>query len=257
MRFQKTKGFILGVLICVLISTMLMPALAQVATKQLTAHFQNIKVIVNGEPLIITMKDSSGNVVEPFTVDGRTYLPVNAVAQALGYSVSWDAESHTVYMYHEDDRTDNSGEAAETPSETSVWLKDMMPFTNDWVYTPLNSGDIRDNIGNSYSNYLYEPTKNNNVTYVLNGQYSRFSGGLVVLEQHKNTAKPFKFKIYLDDKVVYTSDLITRDSLPSEFSVNTTGALKMKVEFVYIVSGVEFAGTLCDCIALVDAKLEK
>ena len=42
--------------------------------------------------------DASGNVVEPFIIDGTTYLPVRAVSSALGLDVSWNDQTKTVEL---------------------------------------------------------------------------------------------------------------------------------------------------------------
>ena len=47
---------------------------------------------------VFTPKDAAGNVVEPFIMNGTTYLPVRAVGEALGMSVNWDGNTHTVYL---------------------------------------------------------------------------------------------------------------------------------------------------------------
>ena len=56
----------------------------------------NIKLVVDGAP--VTPKDAAGNAVEPFSCNGTTYLPVRAVASALGKEVTWDGNTNTVYI---------------------------------------------------------------------------------------------------------------------------------------------------------------
>ncbi|MFI3226003.1 MAG: alkaline phosphatase [Clostridia bacterium] len=58
--------------------------------------YDDIKLYVNGERTITT--DANGDVVEPFIVDGTTYLPVRGVAEALGENVSWDGDTSSVYI---------------------------------------------------------------------------------------------------------------------------------------------------------------
>ncbi len=43
-------------------------------------------------------KDANGNVVEPFTMNGTTYLPVRAISNALEKDVEWDGEAFSVYI---------------------------------------------------------------------------------------------------------------------------------------------------------------
>ena len=65
-------------------------------TKNLVANYVGVKLVVDG--VTITPKDAKGNVVDPFIVDGTTYLPVRAVAEALGKEVDWDGTTKTVYI---------------------------------------------------------------------------------------------------------------------------------------------------------------
>ena len=65
-------------------------------TKTLEAYYRDIKLSVNGA--LVVPKDVNGNVVDPFIVDGTTYLPVRAVAEALGKNVDWEGESATVLI---------------------------------------------------------------------------------------------------------------------------------------------------------------
>lgn len=63
---------------------------------EVTTFYNDIKIVVNGSE--ITPKDVNGNIVEPFIIDGTTYLPVRALANALGEEVSWDQATSTVYI---------------------------------------------------------------------------------------------------------------------------------------------------------------
>jgi len=87
------KSFVAGIFAATVASNMVIPAFAATA-KQLTAQYSNIKITLNGH--IITPEDANGKIIEPFIVDGTTYLPVKAIANALGFAVNWDGTSHTV-----------------------------------------------------------------------------------------------------------------------------------------------------------------
>jgi hypothetical protein len=58
--------------------------------------YDDIKIYVGGKEIV--PKDAAGNAAEPFIVGGTTYLPVRAVAEAFGLSVSWDGLSKSVYV---------------------------------------------------------------------------------------------------------------------------------------------------------------
>ena len=46
----------------------------------------------------ITPRDVNGNAIEPFIIDGTTYLPVRGISSALGLGVDWDQNTHTVKL---------------------------------------------------------------------------------------------------------------------------------------------------------------
>ena len=56
----------------------------------------DIQIVINGEK--ITPKDVNGKIVNPFLLEGTTYLPVRAVSEALGQKVEWDGENRVVYI---------------------------------------------------------------------------------------------------------------------------------------------------------------
>ncbi|MCL2815637.1 MAG: stalk domain-containing protein [Oscillospiraceae bacterium] len=59
-------------------------------------YYNNIKIVIDGEE--ITPKDALGNTVDPFIMDGTTYLPVRAVSKALGMDVRWEESTYTVFL---------------------------------------------------------------------------------------------------------------------------------------------------------------
>ena len=91
---DKLTGYAAGLITAILLCSS--AAFAQSIEKTITAVYNNIKIIVNGEE--ITPTDANGNVVEPFIADGTTYLPVRALANALGQEVFWDGETNSVYI---------------------------------------------------------------------------------------------------------------------------------------------------------------
>ncbi len=55
-----------------------------------------IKIVINGT--LIEPKDVNGKIVNPFLIDGTTYVPVRAITEALGKKIDWDGETRTVYI---------------------------------------------------------------------------------------------------------------------------------------------------------------
>lgn len=94
MNKDHIKGFLCGTVSAALLCSAV--AFGDSAEKTLTALYSNIRLVVNGAT--VTPTDANGNAVEPFIVDGTTYLPVRAVASALKQDVSWDGNTQTVYL---------------------------------------------------------------------------------------------------------------------------------------------------------------
>ena len=88
------KGYLIGVLTTV----MLLGCVAYAAsnTKTIEALYNNIKIYVDG--VKIDPQDANGNTVEPFIYNGTTYLPVRAVGEAIGKTVTWDGATQSVYL---------------------------------------------------------------------------------------------------------------------------------------------------------------
>lgn len=99
MKKERMKGFACGVMVAVLVLGLAGTAVASVSQKSVTAHYRDIKITLNGAT--ITPTDAHGNPVEPFLINGTTYLPVRGVASALGMDVSWDGETSTVILSDE------------------------------------------------------------------------------------------------------------------------------------------------------------
>lgn len=89
------KGFVSGLAVATLVFGLGAPALAA-TVRQLNASYSGIKITMDGKEIVPT--DASGAVVEPFAVDGTTYLPVRAVANAMGLDVTWDGQTQTVKL---------------------------------------------------------------------------------------------------------------------------------------------------------------
>jgi len=91
------KRIIALVLAMVLAMGLCVPA-AAAYTENVSINYRAIKLVLNGEQIVPC--DGAGNTVEPFIMasSGTTYLPLRAVAQALGLNVKWDGAANTVTL---------------------------------------------------------------------------------------------------------------------------------------------------------------
>lgn len=218
-RFKFAKGFVLGITTCLILSSTLVFANASSVGKQLTAFYDGIKIVINGET--VQPKDANGNIVEPFIVDGTTYLPVRAISEALGKEVSWDGKTSTVYI----------GANAQI-NQPTIWLNKIEPLSG--YSMDSNAGSIKDNAGKSYDNHISQLAAEGAV-YAVNCQYSTLTGKLIILNSDKDTQISYRLKVYADDKLVYTSAPMTRGSSVQEFKVDINNSAKIKLIWEYNV----------------------
>ena len=86
---ERLKGAVVGGILTASLMTAV-PAFARVAQETITVHFNNIRIAVNGQQVQTEL--------EPFIFQGRTYLPVRDVANAMGFDVTWEDATHTVHL---------------------------------------------------------------------------------------------------------------------------------------------------------------
>lgn len=99
---KKYRGFVAGMLTMLIIVSLAGTASATLGKITKELEYRNIKVSLDGE--ILDLKDSAGNHVEPFMFDGTNYLPVRALAEALGLGVAWDSSTSTVVLTTSEDQ---------------------------------------------------------------------------------------------------------------------------------------------------------
>lgn len=91
---KKRLKFILPAVV-ILIAILAITAFAA-TSKTAELWYNNIKIALNGSEIVPT--DANGNIVEPFIIDGTTYLPVRGISSALGLDVGWNADTNTVTL---------------------------------------------------------------------------------------------------------------------------------------------------------------
>lgn len=81
------KGFVMGVLVTTLLSGTV--AMANPVMRELIF---GVSVTINEES--VSFADDS----QPFITEGRTFLPLRAIAETLGFEVDWDADARTAVI---------------------------------------------------------------------------------------------------------------------------------------------------------------
>jgi len=87
---ERIKGIVIGVVITAIFMTIAIPAFARMSQETITVNFNNIRIAIDGQ--VIQTEN------EPFVHNGRTYLPVRDVADAMGFDVTWENATNTVHL---------------------------------------------------------------------------------------------------------------------------------------------------------------
>lgn len=118
------RSFISGCIVTATVAGLIGTAAATIGKKTATLDYNDIKVTLNGQQ--VNMVNANGGAVEPFAINGTTYLPVRAIADALGLEVEWDQETTTVIL---------EGEPIENPvsSGTMCYTAFSVPMLDNVV----------------------------------------------------------------------------------------------------------------------------
>ena len=219
MRSKRSKlilvaTLILGITIGQLFSV---SAWAKSGNEYISAMFNNIKIVVDGTQ--IQPKDANGNPIEPFIVNGTTYLPVRAVANAVGKEVYWDGPNWTVFL-------GSMNGALQSPS---LKLEDAVSIGADWAGLKRSS-ILTDNYHNTYS--IASHTGGTHIPYtwetLLNMKYSKFKGTAYIPLGTTSNAES-SFRIEADGQIIFSSPTMSKTSPPVKLDVNITGCNDFKI----------------------------
>lgn len=93
---KNCKSYVAGMLTMLMLVSLAGTALAATGKVQKEIEYRDIKVTLDEKPL--DLRDAQGNPVEPFMFEGTNYLPVRAMAEAMGLNVKWDGSTATVVL---------------------------------------------------------------------------------------------------------------------------------------------------------------
>jgi len=243
---KSLKGFIVGFLVCALLSATTVAFGAGGTMKEL--FYNGIKIFVDGAEFKPT--DGNGNAVAPFIMDGSTYLPVRAVSNALGVDVQWDGATQSVYL------------GKKTPGAPDTYL-DRIQYTDfeggsssDTFYR-IN-GTITDVLNDTYTNgiilYSASSTYNSNgdrlkndsdnanlfIDYPLNSQYQTLNGKVVLptnisiagLSGKANDRDDAVDVLFYGDGRLLNKTLSVTKTMPLNFTVNVGGVNMLTIKVV-------------------------
>lgn len=124
---ERIQGIIIGIVITLFLLGTL--SFASQRFEYVERFYNNIKITLNG--IIIEPKDVNGNVVEPFIIDGTTYLPVRAICNALELKVNWNETTNTVELIDEQANKQSDRTNTEKNDASTISIKTQYGIENN------------------------------------------------------------------------------------------------------------------------------
>lgn len=93
---KQWRGFVAGVCCTLLAAFLAVTAGARTGKVMQELTYRDIRVSLDGE--VLDLRNAVGDKVEPFMFDGTNYLPVRALAEALGLDVAWNGAEVMVVL---------------------------------------------------------------------------------------------------------------------------------------------------------------
>ena len=130
---KKILIIFLAILVC-LASISVVYALS--GNKTITVTYRNITIYVNG-----AKKTSSD---EPFIYNGKTFVPLRFISEALDKDVTWDSKNNRIDINDKKSSTEEWKKVIEFTGGDSVKTKPFTIHSKTWkiVYTANLTGDV-------------------------------------------------------------------------------------------------------------------
>lgn len=214
-------------------------ALAKQISETAELFYNNIKLYIDGAEIV--PMDANGNVVEPFTFNGTTYLPVRAISSAFGQDVEWDGATQSIYIGKKDqtkpdnylDRIQyNDYKEGSTGSDLAIINGNITDFnnniyTNGLLFYADTYGSVKDD--SDEADVL--------IAYPLNSQYKKLNGKIVLPKSYNITAwgnrdaaaKPTDIWFYGDNELLYKATNVT-SSMPFSLNIDVTGVNQLTIK---------------------------
>lgn len=257
---KRLQGLAIGLIIGALLTSGIV--FGENLSKKAELFYNNIKIYIDGAEIV--PKDANGNIVEPFIMDGTTYLPVRAISNAFEKDVEWDGETQSVYIGKEDHtKPDNYLSRMDDYKLEMGHSHSKLSIVND-------NGNIIDFNNNTYKKGLlfvggnwFGKIDNDSdeahfmISYPLNSQYSELYGKIVLpkefetcdISKRKGEITITDVLFYGDGKIICEKNGVT-PSMPVSFDIPLKGVNQLTIK-------IRLSNTSGSDVALTDLALYK
>lgn len=210
------KKRILAFVLFTLFALYLPAAAAEAAgtVRNIQATYMGITIVVDGAEVHTQSEPFVGS-------DDVTYVPVRAVAEALGKEVTWDEKTNTVYI-------------GAVPGEES-WMKILPPYTVDGSLAYALDGDNERNsftvAGQSYTEGVYlehtETEESASAIWYTQGKYQAITFRVGHVDKSANNDAVVA--VYLDGKLLGSMEM-TWDTPPKMLRIPLGKSENIRIE---------------------------
>lgn len=239
MKFQRIRDIAMGAMVAALVVGTAPTAFAKVANMSIPVQYNNIKVVVDGNQLSTSK--------EPFIYDGITYLPLRAVAEAVGMNVSWDAATKTANLTSKAEvKTPVVETPAEKPTETKEESKRMGEITSkNTVYAEnveikcTGAEEVNDYMGGIKLNFKLKNPSSMNYSVSTSKVYVNGKAMTAGLYTSLNNDRTIEDSIRIYEKDLKDAEITQIKNVKVEFNIWNKGTYdsyddkEMTIQFKY------------------------
>jgi len=218
MKFNKSgvKGFMLGVLVAIILTTAIIPV-AATTMKTITVATGGIKVYMDGN--IKRLTDVNGKAVEPMIYDGTTYVPLRAAVNLLtDKEIEWDGKTQSIYIGEKPDE-----------GKQSIPIDQLEEYSGSGPGVSISYKLFKEEFDCFNRFYIDDRT-----TYKLDSKYSEIHGYLVIPDYHRAkydnhpALEIYSIDRYGTETLIDSYDM-TYGDYPIEVSTNISGCNFIKI----------------------------
>ena len=194
--------------LCLICGLLLSSVAFAVSNRTITVSYGDITIYLNGEKKVAT--DVSGKVVEPLIYEGTTYVPVRAISEWFGKTVTWQGSTNSVLI------NDSAFSDTEVSTAEGV-IKNFFDLFGAGQYQEMKALCTGDAAGFDYSSGVFGMKEAKLLSCTYNRDYSAKANKLVF--ECSFEMKPAANSVY-DPNQTKTSCLIYVEKVGGQFRIS-------------------------------------
>lgn len=194
--------------LCLICGLLLSSVAFAVSNRTITVSYGDITIYLNGEKKVAT--DVNGKVVEPLIYEGTTYVPVRAISEWFGKTVTWQGSTNSVLI------NDSAFSDTEVSAAEDV-IENFFGLFGAGQYQEMKALCTGDAAGFDYSSGVFGMKEAKLLSCTYNGDYSARADKLVF--ECAFEMKPTANSVY-DPNQTKTSCLIYAEKVGGQFRIS-------------------------------------